>query len=357
MQSIEKNKKANLGFVGIVVFIASLVIVGGAATFGGVALWNKIKGNATGDDALAMAGEENIDAESCLWAGQLVDGQFVSKAMFSGSSVDPTFKVWDEEPDGWGNPRESFTYDKDNPYETYSSSGGTVTLSEDPADAPLYVMATLSGYATKFMIVNNGDDGLIPCSTNDDSLSDYNAEPRSEKLSFIQESSLTMENISLGISANGTDSEFTKYVYLAAENDKGFAMWKVTFTANNKTDLVYDDDNDNTYNEGVKVIRLKVGDAKEETLFDPANGIEKIDASTGKYEYVIKAEDYEDSDFYMDGESLPIKVYVKANVVYNSNTSVSNVAGDELLGNTEIIGKLSLMSSEASDLGDVYIKG
>jgi hypothetical protein len=347
---MQTNKKGNAA--GLIVVIAAIVILGGAAIGGGTWAVNKFMGE---NQTMGIGGDDDKTTSGCQWAGQLVDGKFQSKSMFTGTSVDPSFKLWSAKPDGWGNPRDTFTFDNDNPYESYSSSSGEVTLSEDPSESPFYVMATLSGYQTKFIEVTN--DGIIPCETNDDSLADYNSNPRTEKLRFVQESSVTVENVSLGISENGTDKEFTKYAYLSTEDDKGVALWKVTFKADNKSDLLEDSDNDNTYDMGVKEIRIKVGDKAEETIFNPSKGIEKIDVSTGKYEYTIKESDYSESDYYMDGESIPVKVFVKANTRYDSNSTATEVAGDEMLGNGETIGTLSLMSSEATDLGDVSILG
>jgi len=349
---MKKNKKAVVWFA-VPLIIAAFIIIAVAGTMGTIWAKNKWFGDA---DVTASVTGEVIDVAACQWAGSSVKGELVSTAQFTGSAVNPTFKVWTEMPEGWGNPRESYTYDSDNPYKTYSSSAGVAVLTQDPGDAPLYVMGTLSNYATQFLEVTNGKTGIIPCESGTDSLSDYNSEPKERDVRLVGESALAITNVSLGFTANATDKEMTEYVYLSTDDEEGVAIWKVTFY--DSLGIRNDADNDNTYDEGVKVIKLKIGNGKEVTIFDPANGItNEIDTSSGKYEYIVKEKDYTSDDFYMDGTSLPIKVFVKANVWYDSNSSATVGANDELLGIGETIGTLSILSSEATDLGDVYIKG
>jgi hypothetical protein len=352
---IEKDKKGvtGLGTAGILLlFMVGALFVGGMVTVG---MYGKNHGWFGGgnETTLSVTGAVT-DPEMCSFGGTLIDGKVLSKNMLTGAAVDPTFTVWKTKPEEFGNPRGSFPTDSENLADTFTSSSGTATLKEDPVDAPYYVKATLSSYGTVFFEATNAEKGgLFPCSQGKLTASEYNEAPNTISKSFIGQSALAMQNVSLGITVNATDKEVTKYVYLPTDDNEGVAIWKATFY--DALGIKTDSDNDNTYDEGVKKLSLKIGDEPEKVIFEPAKGINLIDSSTGKYEYVVKESDYEDSDFYLDGNSIPVKVYVKANVYYNSNETLSTAADDELLGTGEEIGTISFLSSQATDLGDIHI--
>jgi hypothetical protein len=262
-----------------------------------------------GQPALTTTGQ-TIDEETGEvigpWANALVSYKVLTADAFDGSNVASTIKVYDEQPEDWGNPRGDFTDAA--AYTVYTASSGVVTINREKPGT-YFCVATASGYNTEFYKIT------IPDGTGRGDLSDYQTSPDSEAQDMSLVGSTTDKDFAFTL-VNDTSAEISDTVLLTVADGTEFRAWKVI--VNDQEGFSTDTDGDGTYDEGVSRYKVCVQDVCE-TIFDPDRSVDLFDSNN---EYTMNIEGVS----VADGKKVAIDVEVDA--ITEDGTALA--ANDEL---------------------------
>lgn len=270
------------------------------------------------------------------YSGKIVDYTLIGDDKYAGTAVNATFSVYDEEPTScWDNARSTCT---ESSRSSYTASSGSATMQELPGT--YYVIARLSGFYTEFLRVTIPSSGEV-------SLNDYNQAPDSKKLKFVAVDTLTNVNFTLGFTANATGKETTISNSQSTTDNKGFHLWKAVLYDNN--DFNTDSDSDGTYDEGVIKVEVTI-EGNKLVLFDSTTSTDLM-GSDNQYSWDLSSKNIQ----IEDGDSLETKVYVKANVVYNTTAYTKDA--DELFEASEQPVKIVLVDEQGNAQTAQYVIG
>lgn len=243
------------------------------------------------------------------WANQIVNYKVIVSDEFTGADVSATAKVYDEQPEDWGNPRGDF--DEARLYTVYTASDGEVLINKE-TPGMYYVVMTASGYNTEFYTIE------IPDGTNQGDLSDYQDSPEvvAEEMTLV--GSTTDEDFDFTL-ANETNADISDTVLLDVDDNTEFRGWKVI--VNDEQGFSLDTDGDGTYDEGVSKYVVAVGN-KEFKIFEPDVGVDEFDSND---EFTFQLDDLT----VADGSKLEVSVEIDA------DTGDYTGANDEVWGEGE----------------------
>lgn len=228
------------------------------------------------------------------WDGKLVNFDVLTSNKFSGADVNAVLKVYDVQPEDWGNPRGDFS--DSSLYTPYTASSGVAEIDKEYA-GKYYVVGTLSGSNTEFFTIDitNGVG-------HSESLADYNAEPDAISVEFSAVGTTTDEDFAFTLT-NQTNYELSDTITLRVADDTEFRGWKVI--VNDQEGFSIDTDGDGIYDEGIKKYVVDIN-GKKTTLFEPAKGIDLFDSND---EYTLLIE----GTSVADGDDLALRVEITAN--------------------------------------------
>lgn len=266
------------------------------------------------------------------YAGQNVKMDIESDNKYDGSSVDPTFYVYDEKPDMWGNCR----VDPESGYiDTDTSSSGTYTVQEYPGT--YYIRGDLSSYYCEYFTITIPAEG-------DATLSDYNSEPSVEKVEFVEADNISISNLDLGVSAttNSTsDITYTEVVTHTVTDDYGIILDEIKLQEDDTYSFATDSDGDGIYDEGVNKIEVIVEGGGVKKSFTPFDTAASINEFSGDDEAEL---DFEENIFVPEESTLSITFKITAD---QSLTQAGD--GDEYLGNgDDILDSVILVDAEGT---------
>lgn len=199
------------------------------------------------------------------YAGKNVEVKLLASNKYTASAIDPTYYVYDEEPDQWGSGRTSV---QDGYISTYSSSSGEAVMTETPA--VYYVRGVASGYYDEFFTVEVPAGG-------DNPLSDYNDGGEDiVKVQLIDVETLSTENQDMGITTNETsDKTYHVFTNFNVDDNEGFRLDEIKFREDATYSFATDTDGDGVYDEGVNKIDFII-DGVRHTLFDVASSVDEF---------------------------------------------------------------------------------
>lgn len=228
------------------------------------------------------------------YTGKIVEISLQSTNKYTAAAIDPTFYVYDEKPENWGNKRIDV---EDGYISAVSSSSGTATLSEVPGQ--YYVRAQVSTYYDEYFMVTVPASGDVPLSQWNDGGEGI------VKIQFVDIETLSTSNQDMGITTNETsDKTYHVYTNFNVDDNEGFMLDEIKFREDATYSFATDTDGNGVYDEGINEIKFHMN-GKTWTLFSVAGSIDEF---SGDDEAIIDINDGDD-DSMLFGENGVVSMH------------------------------------------------
>jgi hypothetical protein len=298
---IYMQKKGELSAIWTILAIVGVVfVVLAVASATGITGWVLSAGD-------GGSGEGKYD-----YTGQNVDHTLKSSNKYTAAAVDPTFYIYDEQPDGWDDGRVSL---EDGYISSAASSSGSAVMTETPGT--YYVRGILSGYYDEFFVVevqSSGDVALSEFNENDGGLT---------KVQLIDVETLSVANQDMGIATNETsDKTYHVFTNFNVDDDVGYCLDEIKLREDATYSFATDTDGNGIYDEGINKIDFIIG-GKTHTVFDVAGSIDEF---SGDNEAIVNI----GGELFSENDVVSMKFEVTCDQTLDTTGD-----GDEKCGNGE----------------------
>lgn len=262
-----------------------LVIIGAVVISAGVGLAYMFTQGAIGD----TNGEEDEDLEpaEARWDDRSVAHTVEVQDLDRNDVDDATVYFYDEQPDAWEDNQgiDSELASGDYLFSQETDENGEVEISERPGEYHLVVEAEGKYYDFQTVEVADGSE-------TDESLSDYNQNPRSDTVRMAERYVLDDETFELGIDEE-TEAlrEWDAEATFRPDDSSEYRLDRVRMMTGSElgdtdeyVDPTEDSTGDGSYDEGVErawieILEDRDGQSETETVFNPSSGVDDFGVS------------------------------------------------------------------------------